>query len=61
MTLSLYRTYNAWRHDVAAEGAARASQASHPIQSSVYYALVLFGLGVEGMSCGGDMPTPGNH
>lgn len=61
MTLSLYSTYKEWRRDVAAETDARSSKDLHPIQSSVSHALVLLGIGIEGMSCGGDVTLPGKH
>lgn len=55
MTLSLYSTYKAWRRDVAAEKATAASPAGvHPLRDGVCHALVLFGMGVEGVTCGGD-------
>jgi hypothetical protein len=60
MTLSLYSTYKAWRRDVAVEKTAQDSQ-THPVQSSVCHALVLPGMGIEGMSCGGDITPPGKY
>ncbi len=62
MTLSLYSTYKAWRRDSAAEAASRAAPAAKPadpIQNSVCHALTLLGMGVEGVSCGGDITYPG--
>lgn len=61
MTLNPYSTYRAWRRDVAEVKAAQTRQADRPIQSSVCHALVLLGMGIEGMSCGGDVALPGKH
>jgi hypothetical protein len=62
MTLSLYSTYKEWRRDAAAAAAAaQDGQDHHPIQSSVCHALVLLGMGIEGMSCGGDVTPSGKH
>ena len=61
MTLSLYSTYKAWRRDVAAEKAAEGRNNAHPIHSGIGHALALLGLGIEGMSCGGDVSPPGKH
>jgi hypothetical protein len=59
--MSLYSTYKAWQRDVTADKAANASPDLHPIQSSVCHALVLLGMGIEGMSCGGDVTLPFKH
>jgi hypothetical protein len=61
MTLSLYSTYKAWQRDKASSPATRTGKAGQSIQSSVCHALVLLGMGVEGMSCGGDVTPPGKH
>ncbi|TCJ16349.1 hypothetical protein EZJ19_05465 [Parasulfuritortus cantonensis] len=55
MTLSLYSTYKALRRDAAAEKAKQTKTAASPIQNSVCHALALLGMGVEGVSCGGDI------
>lgn len=60
MTLSLYSTYKALRREAASHSATQAAQpakAANPIQNSVCHALSLLGMGVEGVSCGGDI-TP---
>lgn len=52
MTLSLYSTFKAWRRDVAAEcGTAVQGPAS---ATGIYPAFALFGMGLGGVSCGGD-------
>jgi hypothetical protein len=55
MTLSLYSTYKAMRRDVAVEKTRPVEAADNPIQNSVRHALALLGMGVEGVSCGGDI------
>lgn len=55
MTLSLYSTYKAMRRDAAAEKAKQTQTSAGSIQSSVCHALALLGMGVEGVSCGGDI------
>lgn len=62
MTLSLYSTYKALRRDAAGDQAASAKPAAdHPIQNSVCHALMLLGMGVEGVSCGGDATPAGKR
>jgi len=61
MALSLYSTYKEWRRDAAVKKAAQTTQTIHPIQSSVCHALVLLGMGVEGVSCGGDVTPSGKR
>ncbi|NTV94490.1 MAG: hypothetical protein HGA75_03635 [Thiobacillus sp.] len=55
MTLSLYSTYKAIRRDAAAEKARQAQAGADTIQTSVCHALALLGMGIEGVSCGGDV------
>jgi len=55
MTLSLYSTWRAWRRDVAAERAA--SAASENGESPVYEAIAQLGVGLAGITCGGDSPS----
>lgn len=55
MTLSLYSTYKALRREAAAEKSRQPQAAGSPIQNSVCHALALLGMGVEGVSCGGDV------
>lgn len=54
MTLSLYSTYKAMRRDAAAEKSGPA-KTNGPVQNSVCHALALLGMGIEGVSCGGDI------
>ena len=61
MTLSLYSTYKGWQRDGASKKTAQTGKAGQSIQSSVCHALVLLGIGIEGVSCGGDVPPPGKH
>ena len=61
MTLSLYSTYKALRRDAAAERDIQTKPAGNQIQNSVCHALALLGMGVEGVSCGGDVTTPGTR
>lgn len=55
MTLSLYSTYKAMRRDAARERQSANSAAPSAIRNSVCHALALLGMGVEGISCGGDV------
>lgn len=59
--MSLDCTNKEWRRDVAADKAAQTSQDLHPIQSSICHALALLGMGIEGMSCGGDVTPSGKY
>jgi hypothetical protein len=52
MTLSLYSTWRAWRRDVAAEHST--STDSHSGESPVYEAIAQLGVGLAGITCGGD-------
>lgn len=62
MTLSLYSTYKAWRRDQAPNTATHAGKTGpSAIQSGVCHALVLLGMGIEGMSCGGDVTPSGKR
>jgi len=62
MTLSLYSTYKAWQRDKAPSQPTRpGASAGQSIQSGVCHALVLFGMGIEGMSCGGDATPSGRR
>jgi hypothetical protein len=56
MTLSLYSTYRALQREARANPPAASGQ--NPIQNSVCHALALLGMGVEGVSCGGDFTAP---
>ncbi|MDR3394833.1 MAG: hypothetical protein P4L70_07505 [Parasulfuritortus sp.] len=53
MTLSLYSTCKALQRDSEQERKA-ASHPVKPVRSLVYQALAMFGIGMEGLSCGGD-------
>lgn len=55
MTLSLYSTLKALRRDAAAARGAPAPSPERPLRNSVRHALALLGMGVEGVSCGGDI------
>jgi hypothetical protein len=61
MTLSLYSTYKAWRRDQASNTAIPTGKSGQSIQSAVCHALVLLGMGIEGMSCGGDVTPSGKR
>lgn len=61
MSASLYRTYKAWRSQAATKKGAKAPEAISPVQSSVCHALVLLGMGIEGLSCGNDVTPRGRH
>lgn len=63
MTLSLYSTYKALRRDASQHKITQANPAktSGSIQNSVCHALNLLGMGVEGVSCGGDATYPGRR
>ena len=61
MTLSLYSTYKAWQRDKTSSPPARAGKTGQSIQSGVCHALVLLGMGIEGMSCGGDVTPSGKR
>lgn len=61
MTLSLYSTYKAWRRDQMSVKTAPVGKAGQSIQSGVCHALVLLGMGIEGMSCGGDVAPSGKR
>jgi len=52
MILSLYSTWRAWRRDVAAERSMSAD--SHSGASPVYAAIAQLGVGLAGITCGGD-------
>ncbi|GEM_PF-4482919 len=41
--------------------AGRSGTIGQSIQSSVCHALVMLGMGIEGMSCGGDITPPGKR
>lgn len=58
MTLSLYSTYKGLRRDAAAEKANPPQTEASPIRNSICHALALLGMGVEGVSCGGDITAP---
>jgi hypothetical protein len=58
MSLSLYSTYKAWRRDVAQEAKQSTQAQPSPVQDTVCHALALLGMGIEGMSCGGDPTAP---
>lgn len=53
MTTSLYRSYRAWRRDIVTGKVATASRprASQPIIA----AIARLGIGLAGISCGGDL------
>jgi len=55
MILSLYSTWRAWRRDVAAERSMSAD--SHSGASPVYAAIAQLGVGLAGITCGGDSPS----
>jgi len=55
MTLSLYSTWRAWRRDVSAERAVSAD--SNSGESPVYEAIAQLGVGLAGITCGGDSPS----
>ncbi len=62
MTLSLYSTYKAWQRNQASSptiSTGKSGQSS--IQSGICHALVLLGMGIEGMSCGGDVTPSGKR
>jgi hypothetical protein len=61
MTSSLYSTYKVWQRDKASSPSARPGKAGQSIQSSVCHALFLLGMGVEGLSCGGDVTPSGKR
>lgn len=63
MTLSLYSTYKALRREAAQHSASQAvtPARANPIQNSVCHALSLLGMGVEGVSCGGDITPSGRR
>jgi hypothetical protein len=61
MTSSLYSTYKALRRDKPSNKATPAGKAGQSIQSGVCHALVLLGMGIEGMSCGGDVTPSGKR
>lgn len=60
MTLSLYSTYKALRREAKQNQTTQAGPAktAGSIQNSVCHALNLLGMGVEGVSCGGDAIYP---
>ncbi|MDD3530058.1 MAG: hypothetical protein PHS77_09310 [Gallionellaceae bacterium] len=60
MTLSLYSTYQTLRRDAAATKA-RSQRIADPVSNGVCHALALLGMGVEGVSCGGDVTAPRRH
>ncbi|MBK6743269.1 MAG: hypothetical protein IPG66_09945 [Hydrogenophilales bacterium] len=59
MTLSLYSTYKTLRREKAPNTATPNGKTGQSIQSGVCHALVLLGMGIEGMSCGGDVTPSG--
>lgn len=59
MSLNFSRLGQARQPVVASAISAKREQTSHPIQSGVCHALVLLGMGIEGMSCGGDFTPSG--
>lgn len=59
MTLSLYSTYKALRRDAQAERATRAEPKASTVRNSVCHALVLLGMGVDGLQCGNDITPRG--
>jgi hypothetical protein len=61
MTSSIYNSYQAWRRNQAPSKTTPASQYGQSIQSGVCHALVLLGMGIEGMSCGGDVTPSGKR
>lgn len=61
MTLSLYSTYKALRRDKSSNKAIPVGKTGQSIQSGVCHALVLLGMGIEGMSCGGDVTPSGKR
>lgn len=55
---STNRAFLTSQRDSQASNTANATARPSPIQNSVCHALALLGLGVEGVSCGGDFTAP---
>ncbi len=55
---SPYTRFRTAQRDRQASQTASAAAKPSPIQNSVCHALALLGLGVEGVSCGGDFTAP---